>query len=147
MRGRDPQRGRIRTGAIPKPIADHILRTTPLTPRSEKSEEHGAIGPKIRLIGDFRAIGINDLLELVDTYIPDGIDARLAMAALYANANPRAEIEIRAFSVDSENAYNQVPLQASMAEFANIALRAPGGAIAFSELRTQPFGSARVPAN
>ena len=50
-----------------------VMSTIPLTPRFDRPERHGVgeVG-EIRLIDDFKASGVNDLLSSVDTCVPNG---------------------------------------------------------------------------
>ena len=129
--------------SVHRPLTEGIMRPIPLTPRFAEVIADG----KLRLIDDFRASGINDLLDVVETDVPQGLDAMLAMTTYYQSINPRAKTELRAFSVDFKRSYKQAPLPADQAEFAHVALAAPDGPIMVAELRTQPFGSPRAPAN
>ena len=110
----------------PSPTAGRTRRLAPSPRRCAIREQRGPHGPKIRLIDDFRAIGINDLLDTADADIPDGLDAMLAMAAFYKNCSTRAELYLRSFEVGPNHSYMPIPLHAPEADFANIALHVPG---------------------
>ena len=90
----------------PIPLTDQIASTLPLTPRFALSEQHGLQERKIRVVDDFKASGINDLLSTVDTAIPDTLDAFLAMSTYFSLV--KKEPELLAFAADFSHAYKHV---------------------------------------
>ena len=126
----------------PVPINDAILGAIPLTPRFAAQGKKGA---KIRLIDDFSASGINDIVATIDTDVPENLDAMLALSNFYYKLNP--DVSLQAFSVDFQHAYKNVPMCRHQGEFAQILLSPPEGELLVAELRTQPFGARRAPAN
>ena len=126
------------------PISLEALKTTPLTPRYTAREAR-ADGAKYRLIDDFRAGGVNDVASSDDTDAPHTVDTCLALAVLYEHICPG--ILLYAFSVDFAHAYKHVPLLRSQGEFATASLLPEEGDPLMSQLRMQPFGSRRSPAN
>ena len=62
----------------PQPLTRAIIDTRPLTQRNGIREQHGDQSEKIRLIGDFRASGINIILTTLVTSIPANLDSFLA---------------------------------------------------------------------
>ena len=121
------------------------MRSIPIAPRFAITEQHGAGTGKMRLIDDFKAIAINDLVSSLDTDIPDGLDAMLEVASFYHSVDHQCQL--RGFSVDFQHAYKHIPIDASQADFAYIAISPPSGKVLCAELRSQPFGSTRAPAN
>ena len=67
------------------------------------------------------------------------------MASHYHSLGPACQL--RAFSVDFQHAYKHIPIDATQTAFAHIAVAPPSGDVLVAELRTQPFGSSRAPAN
>ena len=54
-----------------------------MTPRFPIKRQHGDQAPKLRWVGEFCEVAINELFSSVDTDIPGGIDTTPAMAAHY----------------------------------------------------------------
>ena len=127
------------------PIDEHVLRTTPLTPRFAVDDAKGGPKRKVSLIDDFRAIGVNDLAHTQDTDAPGNLNTLLAAANFLKKLNPDARLS--AFSVDFEHAYKNIPLRRLQGGFAKTAATPPEGEPLMAELRTQPFGARRAPAN
>ena len=100
---------------------------------------------KIRLLGDFRAIGVTDYVSAPDTEIPQDLDVFPATAALYQSRFPN--LPLGAFSVVYAHAYKNVPLCRDQREFVTIALTPPAGSPKAARLRAHSFVSARAPAN
>lgn len=118
---------------------------SPLTPRFGIPEQHGEGVLKIRTIDDFRASGINNILDTVDTSIPENLDVALACISLYKHLAPGCILNIS--SADFAHAYKHVPLTESQKDFATIVFCSPDGIVHSEVLRTQPSGSRRAPAN
>ena len=135
------ERGRLTN---PTPISFEAIKSTPLAPRYALPEAR-ARGAKYRLVGDFRAIGVNDIVSSEDTDVPHTIDTCLSHAVLYEHVGPA--IQLYAFAVDFAHAYKHVPLLRSQGEFATVILLPPTGGPVMAQLRTQPLGSRRSPAN
>ena len=129
---------------VPTPISVEAMKTTPLTPRYALPEAR-ANGAKYRLIDDFRASGVNDIVSCEDTDVPHTIDTCLSLAVLYEHICPG--IQLYAFAVDFAHAYKHVPLLRIQGEFATAILLPPEGEPVMAQLRTQPFGPRRPPAN
>ena len=131
--------------STPSTITTEDMATLPLTPRSPKTEQHGANNPKTRLLDDFRASGINELAATQDTDVPDTLDAALSIASLYEKLKPGIQLNVCA--VDFRHAYKNIPIAADQQNLATIALAPPVGPAMKATLKTQPFGAARAPAN
>ena len=129
----------------PIPLGDTIAASTQLTPRFAKSEQHGAEPAKIRLLDDFKAPGINEMLDTLETSIPDCIDVFLAHATFAKSILP--ECTLLAASVDFKHAYKHIGISADQQHLATLLIAPPFGPLVTTKLRTQPFGSARAPAN
>ena len=99
----------------------------------------------MRLVDDFRAVGVNDVVSSEGPDIPHAPDTFLDMVLLCEQIQPGAAV--KAFSVDFAHAYNHVPLIRSHGGFATILLAPPGGDMKMAPLRTHPFDSRRSPAN
>ena len=89
--------------------------------------------------------GINNILRTSDTDAPENSDTWLAASLFYKRYDPL--VKIRIFLVDFRHAYKTVPLCRQQGDFAHIVLAPPEGDPVVAELRTQPFGSRRAPAN
>ena len=98
----EASKGRI---SQPVPATSDVLDNAPLSPMFAIEEEHGGWETKLRVIDDFKASQVNDLLELSETCVPDSLDVALAMLAMQAKLQPGAPIRI--FSVDFAHAYKQ----------------------------------------
>ena len=59
---------------MPVPLSNAMLNTTVLTPRYATTESHGGRPAKVRLIDDFRASGVNDVLTTHDANVPGNLD-------------------------------------------------------------------------
>ena len=130
----------------PVPVTPEVLNSLPLTPRFALPECHGqATQKKIRLIGDFKIFGVNGLLSSQDTCAPQGLDACLSAISFMKLIDPA--VVLRAFTEDFAHAYKTVGIPVAQSKFATIALAPPTGPPHVATLRTQPFGSARAPAN
>ena len=93
---KEASRGRIST---PVPITAEVCRSLPLTPRFALEEEHGLNPePQIRLIGDFKASGVNSLLSSADTCVPQGLDVFFSMVSFYKLID--SEIDLRTSAED-----------------------------------------------
>ena len=122
------------------------MASVPLTPRFAQEACRGLnLEPKIRLIDDFKASGVSELLSSADTSVPQGLDCFLGMATFFKLLNP--DCTLRVFSEDFAHAYKTVGIPVAQAKFATIAMAPPTGEPHVATLRTQPFGSARAPAN
>ena len=128
--------GEIKAGWVsePVPINDVVLGKIPLTPRFAAQGKSNA---KIRLIGDFSASGINDIVETNDTDAPENLDTMLALANFYYKLNP--DVSLQAFAVDFQHAYKNVPMRRHQGEFAQILL-------SLSARRRSSHGGAEDPA-
>ena len=130
----------------PTPLTPEVMGKTPLTPRFALPERHGlSANKKFRLIDDFKVPGVNDLLAAEDTCVPQGLDTFLSMVT-FSHALKHG-VELLAFSEDFAHAYKNIGIPAGQAKFATIVLAPPTGPPHTAVLRTQPFGSARTPAN
>ena len=129
--------------STPVPVSE-VHPSVPLTPRFALGQDRTP-GAEIRMVGDFRASGVNFALSLVDTSIPDGLDSILALRSAYQRA--LGGRRLMACSVDFAHAYKHIPLLASQAELASIVFPNIEGEPLVGRLRTQPFGSSRAPAN
>ena len=129
----------------PVPLDDIVLDRIPLSPRFAIEEQHGAGKLKVRVIDDFKASQVNDLLGMVDTSVPETLDVFLAMLLTQGHHNPTADLS--AFSVDFAHAYKQVGIAEAQADFATVVLADHAGVPHVASLKTQPFGSRRAPAN
>ena len=128
--------------SMPTPVTNLDLTSTSLTPRYAIKDANGG---EIRLIDDFRAIAVNELVSTADTEIPDTLDAALALETLFEKLSP--ELELNSFAVDFRHAYKNIPLPTSQHELATIILAPPDGPPMKAVLKTQPFGAKRAPAN
>ena len=122
-----------------------MLQSVARTTRFAIPESHGGRETQIRLIGDFRAGGFNDVVAVPDTEIPQDLDVFLATAAPYQARCPK--LPPHAFSGDYSIAYKNVPRCRDQHEFATIAFTPPEGSPQAARLRTQPCGPARAPDN
>ena len=129
----------------PVPVTENVIGNFPLSPRFAQEENRGNQGKKIRIIGDFKASKVNDLLGLSDTSVPETLDVFLSMLLLNGHFRPHAEIV--AFSMDFSHAYNHIGISADRLDFATVVLADTDGVPHMASLRTQPFGSRRAPAN
>ena len=129
----------------PIPLNEEIMETIPLTPRFAKREQHGNQDAKFRLIDDFKASAVNDLLSTVDTAVPQTLDLFLATCVYYSLISPNTKL--LACSMDFAHAYKHIGIPKSQRDFATIILTPPGGPVHYAKLHTQPFGSSRAPAN
>ena len=129
----------------PVPLTEHVAQNLPLSPRFGIWEQHGNGPKKVRVIDDFKASKVNDLLALADTCVPETLDVFLAMLVAHGHHGPATEL--LAYSVDFAHAYKQVAVDATQADFATIVLSNYEGAPHVATLKTQPFGSRRAPAN
>ena len=77
--------------------------------------------------------------------MPDNLNTMLATANFLKKLNPDACL--LAFSVDFRHAYKNIPMCRLQGDFARIAVSPPHGEPLMAELRTQPFGARRAPAN
>ena len=127
----------------PAPLDAVTAGAVALTPRYAHKEEHGGRESKIRVIDDFKASGINALLETTDTNIPDTIDAFLTAATYYKIIDKNAQLQ--AASTDYRRAYKNLPIGRDQAEFASILLAPPPGPLMVAKLQALPFGSHRAP--
>ena len=130
----------------PEPITEEILRRVPLTPRfAVRGPQSSKLAPKIRTIDDFRASAINDILHTSDTDVPENLDTLLAAAVFHTQKGPA--VKLLTSPVDFKHAYKTIPICRTQGDFAHIVLTPPQGEPMVAELRTQPFGSRRAPAN
>ena len=127
----------------PAPLSTADL-SRPLTPRLALEQEESA-AQKIRLIDDFKASGANDAVSAMDTHIPDGADAFLAVCDAYKRILHGRER--RAGAVDFPHAYKHAPRLNPNGEFAPILFPPSESAHLVATLRTQPFGSPMPPAD
>ena len=100
---------------------------------------------KIRVIDDFRASKVNDMLSMGDTAVPQNLDVVFGIASMFTQlgcARP-----LRACVVDFAHAYKHVGIPAPQYDFASIVLPNASGTPMVASLRTHPFGSSRAPAN
>ena len=107
----------------PSSITAHDLASIALTPRFAINDSHGGRPTKIRLIDDFRASGVNDIVTMADTEIPQDLDVFLANVAFYQRVDPSCQIE--AFSLDYAHAYKNAPLCRDQQQFATIVITPP----------------------
>ena len=129
----------------PVPVTDQLINTTPLSHRFAIVEEHEGPVAKIRVVDDFKASKVNDLLSMEDTSVPENLDVFFGMASMFAQlgcARP-----LKACVMDFAHAYKHVGILPSQVEFATIVLADYSGTPMVASLRTQPFGSSRAPAN
>ena len=129
----------------PVPVSGEILNAIPLSHRFAIDQEHEGGDAKIRVVGDFRASKVNDLLSMEDTAVPQNLDVLFGMASMFTQlgcARP-----LKACVMDFAHAYKHVGIPASQYDFATIALPNASGAPMVASLRTQPFGPIRAPAN
>ena len=131
--------------STPVPLDEHVARRLPLSPRFGIWEQHGNGPRKIRVIDDFKASKVNDLLSTSDTCVPETLDVFLAMLMAHGRHNSKAELQ--AFSLDFAHAYKQVAVDAARADFATIVLSNYEGVPHVATLKTQSFGPRRAPAN
>ena len=84
----------VREGWITEPVdlTEFDRKNVPLTPRYAINEQHGLQKPKIRLIDDFRASGINAIVETEDTNVPDNLDAGVAIASYFKLVSPECQL-------------------------------------------------------
>ena len=68
--------------SYPVPLSQ-VDPNLPLTPRYALEEQHGKQEKKYRLIGDFKASGLNNTVSTNDTSIPDGLDSLVAACSAY----------------------------------------------------------------
>ena len=129
----------------PKPIADEVLRELPLTPRFCITEQHGLGPEKIRLINDCEISEINKTLELYETSAPDSLNVALSMARIHSLSWKQLTLQL--VIVDFSHAYKHIGIDHRQNELSHIALLSPTGIPMYCKLNTQPFGSARAPAN
>ena len=129
----------------PVPLTPLMAETIALTPRYIIEEQHGDRKTKTRLIDDFRASGVNNLISTVDTNIPGNLDVFLAVATFYKLISPSARL--LATVVDYKNAYKNLPVCKQHDEFAAILIGPPTGELMVAYLRTLLFGSRRSPAS
>ena len=131
--------------STPEPITEEDSATVPLTPRLATKDPRNRLNPKVRLIDDFKAIGVNGLGSAVDTDIPDTLDAALSIASLYETLSPGVELGV--FAVDFCHSYKNIPIAEDQRGYATIVLAPPSGPPMKATLRTQPCGARRAPAN
>ena len=129
----------------PTPVTEAALNSIPLSPRFAKWEVHGERERKIRVIDDLKASGVNDLLGVVETSIPENLDVFLAMARMHEEEAPGRTMQM--FSLDFAHAYKHVGIAEDQLDFATIVLCDDKGVPHMATLHTQPFGSGRAPAN
>ena len=129
----------------PAPVSEDVIRSIPLSPRFAIEEQHGEWSKKVRVIDDFKASMVNDLLGLVDTNIPQNLATLLGMALTHAQFRDRQNLQV--FSLDFSNAYKHVGVAPDQMDFATVVLSDPNGNAMMATLRTQPIGSTRAPAN
>ena len=115
------------------------LKSMQLNPRFAISEKNGASGRKVRLFGDFNAVGINYFLHHVETAIPDSLYTSLDMAAMnaWAHSGPK----LLGCTADSPHAYEHVGIHSSQMEFSTISFANPDGVVSMETMRGQPLGS------
>ena len=131
--------------STPIPVTELAMSSAPLIPRFAIREQRGSSEPKIRLIDDFRASAANHLVSTQDTDIPQNLDIILSIASLFEQLQPGCQA--MAFSVDFCRACKNIPLPAVQQDCATILISPPDGAPPMAQLRTQPFGPKRSPAN
>ena len=129
----------------PTPLDDTTAATIQLTPRFAKNEQHGTSAQKVRLLDDFKVSGINSMLDTAETSVPDSLDVFLSLATYTKSIQP--ECDLKAASVDFKHAYKHIGISPDQAHLATLLLAPPTGPLMTAKLRTQPFGSARAPAN
>ena len=125
----------------PIPLTEAIDAELPLTPRFAIEGKE----TKFRAIDDFKASGVNGIIETMDATAPDNLDALLAMAAYFSLI--AKEPDLKVFTTDCPRAYKHVGIPVRHSGFATILLAPPEGPLQVATLRTQPFGSARTPAD
>ena len=80
--------------SAPVPLNDLVARAIPLAPRLAIEEERRtAKGAEIRLMGDFRAIGVNDIAETRDAGAPGNLYTPLAISNFYKNLTWQSAIK------------------------------------------------------
>ena len=108
-------------------------------------EQHGNAEAKIRPIDDFRASGINVIVETGDTNIPENLDVFIAISLYIALVSPGCGLWCA--NAEFAHAYKHVPILDDQEEFATIILAGPDWKVKAATLRTHPFRSRRAPAN
>ena len=88
------------------PIGEIVMRAVSLAPRFSADGARG--GGEVRSIDDFRAIGIDDVVETEGTDVPENLDALLVMANFYKKIDPA--VSLQDFSVDPQRAYKNIPM-------------------------------------
>ena len=129
----------------PGPITDETLRDFPLTPRFAIAENHGLGREKIRLIDDCKISELNKTLEMFETSVPDSLNVALTMARTHSMT--WRQLTLQLVIVDFSHAYKHIGIDQNQHFYAHIALLSPTGIPMHCRLNTQPFGSARAPAN
>ena len=87
------------------PVSTSMLNTTAITHWYAIAEAHGGRAAEIRLIGDFRASGVNDVLATHDANIPENLEVFLPIAE-YLNAIA-PDNDIRPLPLDFAHAYKR----------------------------------------
>ena len=128
-------------GGASEPAAStpDVIGPVALTPSFAIKESHGGCPAEIRLIYDFRAIVVNDIVKMSETEFPHDLDVFSVTLALFQRADPDCKPE--AFSVDYVRAYKNVPLCRDREQFATIALTPPEGSHRAAKLSAQPPSS------
>ena len=135
-----------RTGYQPRPpITNEALREIPPTPRFCIKEQHGNWPEKYRLIDDCKIRRINETLDLAETSVPDSLNVAFTMARTHALSWKQLILQL--VIVDFSHAYKHIGVDCAQNDYAHIALLSPTGIPMYCKLNTQPFGSARAPAN
>ena len=139
---KEAERGRA---TQPVPATAAILESIPLPPILSILGEHGERARKIRVIDDFRASRVNDLLSTHDTGIPQNTDVFLGMTMVVGHhecAQP-----LKSCVADFAHAYKHIGVPSHQLDFASILLCGPNGNSRVATMKTHPFGSSRAPAN
>ena len=121
----------------PVPAPGAILNDTPLPRRFAIEEERGGQGTRIRVIDDFEASRVNDLLSVDDAAAPQNLDVFFGMASMFAQlgcARP-----LKACVMDFAQAYKHVGIPPAQLDFATIVLPGLSGTPTAASLRTQPL--------
>ena len=138
--------GRCRR-APPKPtqLKDEMAGAVNPTPRYTIREPHVDGPRKVRIVDDMKASGANAAISTRETAAPDSIGIFLALDSYYRLVKPGREL--RSESCDFRHAYKNVGVPRDGGKFPTALLGPPTGPLLVAQLKTQPFGSTRAPAN
>ena len=89
--GRTLQEVELGRVSQPVPLNEACLDTVPFTPRFAHKEQGGA---KVRMIGDFKASTVSELLPTVDTAVPQTLGMLYAACAYYSLICPGARLSV-----------------------------------------------------